>query len=179
VGNEWHTVYDALGRESVSFDPAGKATTTTYDAAGRVSAVTDRDGRQMVYGYDDGDRNTSIVWKSAAGATVNLQTFTYDDNDNLLTAADSSGTVSYTYDELNRVKSYASVFGEVMTYSYDADSRVTQRTDSLGGTLTSVYDAQGRLTSRKFSGTGATGTVVRVDFGYSDPQRTNDDHLLQ
>jgi hypothetical protein len=48
------------------------------------------------YNYDNGDRVTSAVWKSAAGATVNLLTYTYDNNDNLLTAKDGSGTVTYT-----------------------------------------------------------------------------------
>jgi RHS repeat-associated protein len=42
------------------------------------------------------------------------------------------------------------------------------RTDSLGGTLTYVFDNARRLTSEQFSGTGPTGTVVRVDFGYNN-----------
>ena len=49
-----------------------------------------------------------------------------------------------------------------------ANDNVTQRTDSLGGTLTYVYDNANRLTSEQFTGTGATGTTVRVDFGYSN-----------
>ena len=54
-----------------------------------------------------------------------------------------------------------------MTYSYNANNQVTQRADSLGGTLTYVYDTTNRLPSEQFSGSGATGTVVRVDFGYN------------
>src|SRR5207249_4249310 len=90
--------------------------------------------------------------------------YTYDSNDNLLSAADNAGTVVYSYDALNRVQSYTNVFGQVLTYSYDGNDRVTLRQDSLGGVLTSVYDDGGRLTSRRFGGTGQT--PVRFDFGY-------------
>jgi RHS repeat-associated protein len=160
-GNESHYVLDGMGREIARFDPV----TTAYDAAGRVTSVTDRDGRLVQYSYDNADRVTSSVWKSAAGATVNLLTYTYDNNDNLLTAKDYNGAVTYSYDELNRVKSYTNVFGQVLTYSYDADGNVTKRQDSLGGVLTSVYDSSGELTSRQFGGSGQT--PVRVDLGYT------------
>jgi RHS repeat-associated protein len=165
-GNEWHYVVDGLGGETVRIDPAGNATTTAYDAVGRVTSVTDRDGRLIQYSYDNGDRLTSAVWKSAAGATVNLLTYTYDNANNLLTAADYNGALTYTYDELNRVKTYTNVFGQQLTYSYDAEDRATLRQDSLGGVQTSVYNAVGMLTSRQFGGAGQT--PVRVDFGYTN-----------
>src|SRR5690606_13966003 len=135
VGNAWRYVYDDLGRETVRFDPVGKATTTVYDAQSRVSSVTDREGRVSEHSYDDGDRVTRTVWKSAAGATVNLLTYTYDDNDNLLSVADSVGTVSYDYDELNRVTGVTNVFGQELTYEYDDANRLVRREDSLGGVL--------------------------------------------
>jgi YD repeat-containing protein len=166
VGNQWRYVSDGLGRETVRTDPAGKATTTSYDAVGRMTTVTDRDSRVMQYSYDSADRVTSAVWKSAAGATVNLLTYTYDDNDNRLSARDSSGAVTYSYDELNRARTYTNVFGQVLTYSYDAEDRATKREDSLGGVQTSTYNAVGLLSSRQFGGSGQT--PVRVDFAYTD-----------
>ena len=50
----------------------------------------------MLYNYDNGNRLTAATWKSAAGATVNLLTYTYDNNDNLLTAKDYGGAVTYS-----------------------------------------------------------------------------------
>jgi YD repeat-containing protein len=141
-------------------------TTTAYDNAGRVTQVTDPDGRSIAYSYDNADRVTGEVWKNAAGATVNIVTYGYDVNDNRTSAADFNGSVAYAFDALNRVQSYTDVWGQVLTYTYNADDQVTQRTDSLGGTLTNVYDNAQRLTSVQFSGTGSTGTVVRVDLGY-------------
>jgi len=89
VGNEWRYVVDGLGREAVRFDPAGKATTTAYDAGSRVTSKTDRTGRVIGYNYDAGDRVTSEVWKTSGGVTVNILTYTYDANNNRLTAKDS------------------------------------------------------------------------------------------
>jgi RHS repeat-associated protein len=129
--------------------------------------VTDADGRVIQYSYDAANRETGEVWKSNAGATLNIVTYAYDNSGNRTSAADYNGTVTYRLDALNRVQGYTNVFGQVLTYTYNGYDQVTLRTDSLGGTLTSVYDTADRLTSRQFSGTGATGTVVRVDFGYS------------
>jgi RHS repeat-associated protein len=165
-GNETHYVVDGLGRDTVTIDPLGNRTTMAYDGAGRLTQVTDRDGRVINYSYDAANRETGEVWLSAAGATVNVVTYGYDANDNLTSAADYNGTVTYSYDALNRVSSYTNVFGQVLTYTYNGNDQVTQRADSLGGTLTYVYDNAQRMTSEQFSGTGPTGTVVRVDFGY-------------
>jgi YD repeat-containing protein len=167
-GNETHYVNNGDGETTVTTDPLGNATTTVFDAAGRETSVTDADGRVIDYSYDNGDRLTGEVWLSNSGVTLNIVTNTYDNNDNLLTATGMNGTVTYTYDGQDRVQSYTNIFGQVLTYTYNADDEVTQRTDSLGGVLTNVYDNDDRLTTTEFSGTGATGTVVRVDFAYDN-----------
>jgi RHS repeat-associated protein len=165
VGNQTQFVYDGLNRQVREIDPAGNAT-TAYDAAGRTTSVIDRDGRTQKFSYDAADRLTAATWLSAANATVNLLTYSYDPKGNLLSAADYHGTVSYGYDALDRVQTYANVFGQVLTYAYDAADRQTQRADSLGGVLTSVYDNANRLTSRQFGGSGQT--QARVDLGYTN-----------
>ena len=164
-GNETDYVLDADGRVVEAISPTG-TTSMAYDAAGRLASTTDADERVVNYSYDADNRLIGEVWLNSSAATVNLQTFTYDNNGNLLTAADDNGTVTYTYDAQDRVHSYTDVWGLTLTYTYNGNDQVTQRTDSLGGTLTNVYDNASRLTSEQFSGTGATGTVVRVDFGY-------------
>ena len=74
--------------------------------------------------------------------------------------------MTYTYNGDDRVQSYTNVWGQTLTYTYNSNNQVTQRADSLGGTLTYVYDTK-PADSEQFSGRGATGTVVRVDFGYN------------
>jgi RHS repeat-associated protein len=164
-GNVTAYVFDGLNRIVKETDPLGDVTTTAYDAAGRTTSVTDRDGRTQLFSYDAADRLTAATWLSSGSATVNLVTYGYDPKGNLLTAADYHGTVSSSYDALDRATSYANVFGQVLTYSYGAADRLTLRTDSLGGVLTSVYDAAGRLTSRQFGGSGLT--QARADLGYT------------
>ncbi len=164
-GNETDYVLDGDGRVTETITPTG-TTTTTYNAAGRMTSTTDADDRVIQYSYDADDRQTGEVWKSSAGVTVNIQTFTYDNDGNLLTASDNSGTVTYTYDSQDRVQSTTGVWGVGLTYTYNGNGEVTQRTDSLGGAVTYVYDNASRLSSEQFSGTGPTGSVIRVDFGY-------------
>ena len=166
VGNQTQYLYDSLGRETVTIDPLGNRTTTTYDAASRVSTVTDADGREQVFHYDADNRLTAATWLSSAGVTVNLLTYTYDNNGNQLTAADYSGTYTNGYDAQNRLTSQTDPLGLTLTYAYDAASRLTQRADSLGGVLTYVYDNADRLTSEQFGGAGQT--QARVDLGYDN-----------
>lgn len=168
MGNDTHYLFDRNNREIVRIDPNGFRTTTGYDARGRATMVLDRNGREMDYGYDDANRKISETWKTDMGTVVNQVTITYDDNSNRLTIADSTGTITNSVDELNRVKTTTDVFGVGLTYTYDGADRVTKRQDSLGGVMTSVFDPAGQLTSRRFSGTGGSGTVVRVDFGYNN-----------
>jgi RHS repeat-associated protein len=165
VGNTTGYVNDSLGRQSVATDPAGARTTTAYDAAGNVSTITDRDSRQLVFHYDNANRLTAETWLSSGGVTVNLLTYTYDSNNNLLTAADYNGTITSSYDALNRLTAQTDVFGLALTYSYDSANRVTQRTDAKGGVLTYVYDNSDRLTSERLTGSGS---AARVDLGYDN-----------
>ncbi len=156
AGNLTSYVYDSLGRELTRTDTTGQSTTSAYDAASRLTSRTDRNGKRIDYRYDNDNRLIGATWFSAAGATLSVITYTLDANGNQLTAQDAEGTITRTFDPLNRVSTKQDVFGVTLTYTYDAGDRLTQRADSLGGVLTSVYDNADRLTSRKFNGTGLT-----------------------
>jgi len=153
-------VYDLDGEMSASRDPLGN---WTYDAAGQTSTITDADGREQVFHYDSDGRTTAETWL-ASGATVNLLTYTYDNNGNQLTASDYSGTYSNSYDAQDRLTAQTDPLGLTLTYSYDASGDVTQRADSLGGVLTYQYDNAGRLAAEQFGGTGMT--QAGVSLGY-------------
>src|SRR5262249_36102601 len=127
-------------------------------------STTDRLGRRKDFSYDAGDRLTRETWVSG-GSTVETLTFTYDANNNLLTAAKSTGSYTLSYDALDRVKTTQQPFGFGLTFTYDAAGNRTVVQDSFGATVTSVYDAANRLTSRQLGGTGQT--PLRVDFSYT------------
>jgi RHS repeat-associated protein len=164
VGNRSTFAYDALNRRTQETDPLNKSLTYAYDAISRLTSQTDRLGRLRNFSYDAGNRLTGETWV-AGGSTVETRTFTYDANNNQLTAANGNGAYTLTYDALDRVKTTQQPFGFGMTFTYDAASNRTLVQDSLGATTTSVYDGVNRLTSRQVGGTGQT--QMREDFTYT------------
>jgi RHS repeat-associated protein len=165
-GNQTAYVYDALNREILRTDPTGAVVTTGYNAVGRVTSFIDRDNCQTTVAYDAANRMIGESWLSSpGGSVVNRQTFTYDAKGNKLTAADYQGTITTSYDALERLTAQTDVFGLTLTYSYDAVDRTTLVQDSKGGLTTSVFDNANRLTSRQLS--VAAGTV-RIDASYSN-----------
>jgi RHS repeat-associated protein len=166
VGNRTTYAYDALNRATQETDPFGNNATLAYDAAGRKTSSTDRLGQRISLAYDAANRLTGQTWLNASGGTANLFTFTYDNADNLLTAANYGGAYTFAYDAIDRQTVVQEPFGQTLTYSYDAASNLTLTQDSFGGVFTSLYDAVNRLTSRQFNG-GAGSTTAREDLAYS------------
>ena len=99
-GNVTQYAYDRDGRVTLTTDPNNNVTTTTYDAASRVSTVTGMltttYTQEIIYSFDNDNRDTGEVWKQE-GSTVNTLTFTYDKQGNMLTAANSAGTITMSY----------------------------------------------------------------------------------
>ena len=87
------------------------------------------------------------VWQDPQGNVVETLTYSFDASGHPLTATDSAGAVTSTYNDQGQLTSQTDVFGLTLTYSYDAAGHVTQVTDSQGGVTTSEYNAAGQLTS--------------------------------
>jgi RHS repeat-associated protein len=165
VGNRTTFVYDAANRRTQATNPLNKNTTYAYDVAHRLTSMTDRLGRRRDFGYDELDRNTTEKWYAAGGSLVQTLTYTYDANNNLLTAQDPDGLYTLTYDPLDRVDTVKAPFSQVLTFTYDAMDNRTKVLDSKGGITTSTYDGLDRLTKREFTGTG--GSPARIDLTYT------------
>ena len=88
-GNETDYVLDNLGEVSETKTRQGRPRRPTT-LRGRVSSETDADGRVIQYSYNNDDEEIGEVWKNSSGATVNVETFTYDNDGNELTAADTT-----------------------------------------------------------------------------------------
>ncbi len=166
------TTYELNPGDQVTetISPTGGITATVYDAAGHVSQVTDPDNRIITYSYDSANELIGETWMTVIGtvvSVVNVATYTYDNDGNVLTAQNYTGTETYTYDTLDRVSTYTNVWGQTLTYSYDNNNNVTLRQDSLGGTLTSTYNTADLLATLQFSGTDSTGAAVQVGFIYN------------
>src|SRR5262249_53216197 len=166
VGNSSGFLLDRRGQQVAETDANGKSEIVDYDDAGRVAKITDRLGRVREFTYLSNNLLQQEDWRnSAGGSIVWTRSFTYNENDQLLTATDNNGTYTLTYDNLNRVATQQDPWGITLTFSYDAADRVTQITDTKGGTRTYEYDNADRNTVRKF--TDGT-TNVRLDLVYND-----------
>jgi RHS repeat-associated protein len=130
--------------------PLGATSFGSYDSASRVGTVTDGKSQVTRYTYDHLDHVTEIKFGGATTCTPssgNCVQYTYDDDGNMLTMVDSTGTTTYAYDKLNRQTSKSFPGGgTAASVTYDGVGNVLTYADA-GGTVTYAYDAANHLTS--------------------------------
>ncbi|MCP4993826.1 MAG: RHS repeat protein, partial [Gammaproteobacteria bacterium] len=101
-GEEWEYDYDANGNQLSETTPNGERTVKVYDALNRVTQLTEY------------------------GAITRQIDYTYDANSNVLTESSGGNTISYTYDDINRISSVTDRYGKTISYGYD---KAGNRTD--------------------------------------------------
>ncbi|MBS1870475.1 MAG: DNRLRE domain-containing protein [Actinobacteria bacterium] len=163
--------YDSLSRVDTVTDGRGETLTYSYDGLDRITRVEAEDGSWIAYTYDangnlatredSGGSRTSYTYdklnrqteEDLPGAAYNQ--YGYDKNGNVTSIIDQSGTVTYGYDDVDRVTSTVSPKPgggtDTVTYSYtdpDARSAVTVRTATLPGSTTQRVerDLSGKIT---------------------------------
>lgn|GEM_PF-3055577 len=155
--------YDRAER-LVQLDFDGKTVSYDYNADGTVKKITYPNGITTEYVYDDAKRATSVTTK--LGSSVKEQySYTYDGNGNVLSVSGTKN-ISYTYDNLNRLKSYtengvttvytydkrnnliSEICGSnVKTYEYSGDNRLSKTIENDVETVYE-YDLNGNLIRR-------------------------------
>ena len=80
-------------------------------------------------------------------AEENEVSYTYDENGNVLTVSDRNGTITRTYDALNRVTSYTDTFGNIIQYRYDAVGNLEYLIYPDGSEVYYCYDVNNNLVS--------------------------------
>ena len=187
--------YDELGRlKTVSaFKQQGQSLsspltyTYSYNKVGARDSMTHSNGVKTSYSYNQLNRLTSLIHKQASGDL--LASYSYDlradgrrtgvteqrrETDNSL----SNTSITYTYDELNRLTeemsssdkigeaNYMTTYsygltgnrlkkennGNVITYSYNEADQLLEEHSSVDGLTTYEYDVTGAMT-RKFNST--------------------------
>ena len=151
--------HDKNGNVTKEFDPTDTNGTHpriyNFDNANRLTSLTDRNGRQKTFTYLDNNLVSTEVWKDASNTTVNTITYAYNQNDALTSIGDNNGTITYTYDALDRVSTMQDVWSITQTYGYDAADNPTQVADTKGGTKNYYYDNAERLTKVTYSDTSS------------------------
>jgi RHS repeat-associated protein len=120
----------------------------SYDSNDRLTSVSATGGNES-YGYDGvGNRTSSHLSATYGYQALNKLTsttsasYTYDNNGNLLSKTDGSGTRTSSWDSENRLKQVTLPGGLIINYKYDALGRRVQRTTSVGVNERFVYDGQ-------------------------------------
>lgn len=126
----------------------------TYDAFGHLATATDGAGRTQTYTYDNDDRLLTTAYSDSTPTVTN----TYDGNGNLLSTVSQAGTETNTYDQLgHELSTRNTAGGGTESYTYDKAGNEVTSTDSFG-TYTNTFDASGVLTATTYpagSGTQA------------------------
>ncbi|MFF5173090.1 RHS repeat-associated core domain-containing protein [Micromonospora sp. NPDC000089] len=134
TGNPTSYTYDASKQLTKVTPPTGNtlvAKTFTYDPYGRLKTVTD--GCTTTYTYSLDDRTSQIDY-SGCGTQPSV-TFDYGGTGNLLTRVDATGTTTWSYDNLNRVRERSNPGGGILKYVPDPVGNLEQLTDARGTTL--------------------------------------------
>lgn len=161
--------YDAMGR-LLSQTRAGGSMSFVYDNVGNHTKRTDYAGRVTNYIYDNLNRLEKVEYEHGSGGSITKQisTYVYDDLSRLLSATNDSGTVSFGYDNRNRLTSTTDVFGQVLSYEYERTTGVNQKRVKLNGTLyaTYNYDNAERLSNIVNASDSST-----ITFGYDNEDK--------
>ncbi|WP_444930348.1 RHS repeat-associated core domain-containing protein [Microbulbifer sp. SSSA002] len=142
-------------------DGSYQTTSYSYNARNQLTATTYADGSQYVVEYEgDSLYPTKEYWKDSNGNSLatGVQTNTYDQAGNRLTATDAIGnTTTYTYDDKNRPVQVTNALNEETHYTYTDNNLVQvemgRAIDSSTGEITAGqiillnYDGKDRITS--------------------------------
>ncbi|HKR23161.1 MAG TPA: RHS repeat-associated core domain-containing protein, partial [Pyrinomonadaceae bacterium] len=117
-----------------------------YDASDRLLSVLKMGGNES-YTYDAVGNRTSSHLSATYGyqpfnklTSTASATYIYDNNGNMLSKTDFSGTRNFAWDSDNRLKQVTLPGGLTVNYKYDAIGRRIQRTTSAGADERYVYD---------------------------------------
>ncbi|MGW9198545.1 RHS repeat-associated core domain-containing protein [Micromonospora chersina] len=149
--------YNTAGALATVADPlTGITATNTYKNSGQLGQTTyGTSGPTRAYTYDNLGRLATDSYKKPAGTTTASTTYTYDNDDLVLTKTTTgvtgAGTNTYGYDGLARLTSWKSPTNQQTTYGYDNASNRTTVTNPTG-TRTTTYDARNRTTTASGAG---------------------------
>lgn len=159
-------VYDLAGnRASTTNRLNGIVSSYSYDNVYKMTATAQGASTTESYGYDAvGNRLSSLNVPSYTYNTSNellsagSAAYTYDDNGNTLTKADSTGTTTYSWDFENRLTAVRLPSGTTVNFKYDPLGRRIQKNTSLyiydHSNLIQESDSAGNLLARYVHGPG-------------------------
>ena len=166
--------YDPMGHV-LSQTRAGATMSYEYNEVGARKKRIDYQGRETKYTYDNLNRLTEIEYLPSTEVGTNPTPMTnsksiygYDDISRLTSATNATGTVSFTYDNRNRIKSTTDVFSHLLEYEYERTPTVNQQRLKFDGAMYAAYnfDDAERLSNLVNSADSST-----ISFGYDNEDK--------
>jgi len=150
-----HTHFDYIHNHQLQTTtfPSGYTETYQWDGNDNLNYRTDRNQQQIRYSYT---YQNQLVQKDYPDGTQ--LSYTIDPAGRLTQVVDPTGTYTFAYDNMNRLKSattdytFDSAGNLTVQYGYDAASNRTSMTDPQSLATIYGYDVLNRLTSLAFNG---------------------------
>lgn len=165
-GQERRYNYDEINRLVENFYTDGDKVERFFDPRGRLVQAKDSIGGRISFQYDNLGRliqsrapQGAIIYShDALGRALSRQvvgqevvSYIYDPAGNLLSASQTSATIEFAYDVLNRLTKVSRSNGATSRYAYDAISQLNSLQHSIGSNIlnfhTYTYDANGNRIS--------------------------------
>jgi YD repeat-containing protein len=149
-----HYSLDAAGHRTRLSEP-NRTLDYAYDALYRLTqeTLTDAQGtRTTTWSYDKvGNRLSQTLLSSPPGEEEEYTTYSYDDNDRLLTATTNGQITAYSYDDNGNTLTKSDPQEGQTTYTWNPDGRLIGAVTPTD-TLAFQYDADGIRTARSENG---------------------------
>jgi RHS repeat-associated protein len=155
-------------------------TSYTYDNRDRLNIETQPDGTVLTYHYDEaGNRDqVSVTRTTVSGEQTTISDYRYDALNRLATVIDSSGTTTYTYDDVGNQKTVVYPNGLATTYIYnDVNQLKNLTTKNANGEVLSSYSYELENTGRREAITEQDGRYT--DYRYDNLYRLTDEIIKQ
>ena len=184
VGRITQFKYDARNAVIAEIKPGDATTPRTerrysYDAVGNLKQTITPDGRVSQYQYDDANRLLQVRHFANAGLAESEQaerttSYSYTDLNSLKSYEDEESKAVYQHNDLGRViettvtyKTATPVFSKTYGYSYDANGRKETYSNPEQQTYTYSYSAHGQLNGLSIPGEGS---ISLQSFNWLQPQ---------
>ncbi|UIX35156.1 DUF6531 domain-containing protein [Streptomyces sp. GQFP] len=136
--------YDSAHRLTSVVDPLNRSVGYRYDADGNLDQTTNARGTVATKTYDALNRLTGTTYSDSTPAT----SIAYDAAGNRRQTVDATGTSTFVYDAVDRLKTVTLPTGKTFAYGYDDAGHLTSRTNPDGQQTTYTYNSDGdRLTA--------------------------------
>jgi len=138
-GKIYLTEYDDANRLKKSTTPSGKITELTYYSNNQIHTIEEPSGDTTTITY-----NARSLVHSKADSTGTI-TYGYDDSGSLLSVSEGAETITRTYNERGQVKTYTNTDGETLQYVYNTNGSLTRLTYPDGKQVHYTYNARNQL----------------------------------